>query len=58
MLNPVKRFSVSLSSVTGQVIPDLLKTLAILSDATVRRSAVDQEDLKPYPKSEKKATFL
>ena len=31
----------------------MLKTLAILSDTTVRRSAVDQEDLKPYWKSEK-----
>ena len=26
---------------------------AILSDTTVRRSAVDREDLKPYWKSEK-----
>ena len=26
--------------------PDLLKAIAILSDTTVRRSAVDQEDLK------------
>ena len=34
--------------------PDLLKALAILSDTTVRRSAVYQENLKPYPKSEKK----
>ena len=33
--------------------PDLLKATAILSDTTVRRSAVDQEDLKPYWKSEK-----
>ena len=29
------------------------KTLAILSDITVRRSAVDPEDLKPYWKIEK-----
>ena len=27
---------------------DLLKALAILSDTTVRRSAVDREELKPY----------
>ena len=27
--------------------PDLLQALAILSDTTVRRSAVDREDLKP-----------
>ena len=31
--------------------------LAILSDTTVRRSAVDQEDLKPYWKSEKSPHF-
>ena len=31
--------------------------LAILSDTTVRRSAVDQEDLKPYWKSEKRPHF-
>ena len=36
-----------------RVAPDLLKTLAILLDTTVRRSAVDREDLKPYWKSEK-----
>ena len=29
------------------------KALVILSDTTVRRSAVDREDLKPYWKSEK-----
>ena len=28
--------------------PDLLKALAILSDTTGRRSAVDREDLKSY----------
>ena len=33
--------------------PDLLNALAVLSDTTVRRSAVDLEDLKPYWKSEK-----
>ena len=32
----------------AQVAPDLLKALAILSDLTIRRSAVDPEDLKPY----------
>ena len=35
-----------------KVAPDLLKALAILSDATIRRSAVDQENLKSYEKSE------
>ena len=46
-----------ISSVTAQVAPDLLKALAILSDTTVRRSAVDQKDLKPYWKSEKRPHF-
>ena len=39
------------------VAPDLLKTLAILSDTTARRSAVDREDLKPYWKSQKRPKF-
>ena len=47
-----------ISSATTHVASDLLKALAILSGTTVRRSAVDQEDLKPYSKSEEKATFL
>ena len=37
MPNPVKNLV--------YVAPELIKALAILSDATVRRSAVDQEDL-------------
>ena len=46
MPNPVK--ALDISSVTARVAPDLLlKALAILSDTTVRRSAVDGEDLKP-----------
>ena len=44
--------ALDISSATARVAPDLLKALAILSDTTVRRSAVDQEDLKPYWKSE------
>ena len=36
-----------ISSATAQVAPDLLKALAILPDTTVKRYAVDQEDLKP-----------
>ena len=44
-------------SATARVAPDLLKVLAILSDTTVRRSAVDQKDLKPYWKSEKRPHF-
>ena len=39
------------------VAPDLLKACTIQSDTTVRLSAIDPEDLKPYSKSEK-ATFL
>ena len=44
--------------ITAWVAPDLLKALAIQSDATVRRSAVDWEDLKPYRNSEKDHTSL
>ena len=35
--------ALDISSATASVTADLLKTLAILSDATVRRSAVDWE---------------
>ena len=38
----------AIKSATAQVAPDLLRALAISSDATVRRSAVDSEDLKSY----------
>ena len=48
--------ALDISSATARVAPDLLKALAILSDATVRRSAVDQEDPKPYG-SENKPSF-
>ena len=37
-----------ISSATAQLVPDLLKTPIILSDITVRRFAVEQEDQKPY----------
>ena len=40
--------ALDVSSATAWVSQDLLKALAILSDTTVRRSAVDQEDLEPY----------
>ena len=33
---------------------DLLKSLPILSDTAVRKSAVDRKDLKSYWKSEKR----
>ena len=46
--------SLGLSSATARVAPDLSKVLTTLSDTTVRRSVVDQEDLKPYWKSEKR----
>ena len=42
-----------ISSATDWVTPDLLKDQAILSETTVRRSAVGWEDLKPYWKLEK-----
>ena len=50
--------ALDISSATARVAPDLLKALAILSDATVRRSAVDWEDLKPYWKWEKRPHFI
>ena len=40
--------ALDISIATTRVAPDLLKVLAILSDTTVKRSAADQEDLKPY----------
>ena len=40
---------------TVQVDSDLLKALAILSDTTVKRSALEWEVLKPYWKLEKRA---
>ena len=49
--------ALDISSATARVAPDLLKALATVSDVTVRRSAVDQEDLKPYWKSEKRSNF-
>ena len=45
------------SLATAGVAPDVLKALAILSDTTARKSAVDLEDLKPYWKSEKRSHF-
>ena len=49
--------ALDISSATAQVVPELLKALAILSDTIVRRSAVDREDLKPYWKSKKRPDF-
>ena len=45
--------ALNISSATTRVAPDLLKALAILSDTTVRQSAVNWEDLQPYCQSEK-----
>ena len=45
------------TKVIVRVALDLLKALAILSHKTVIRSVVDQEDVKPYWKSEKKSHF-
>ena len=47
--------ALDISSATARVAPDLLKALAILSDTTVRRSAVDRDvlsstDLEDYEK--------
>ena len=41
----------------AQQAKDLLNALVILSDKTVRRTAVDHEDLKPYQKLEKRPHF-
>ena len=45
--------ALDMSSTTAQVARDLLKAPAILSNTTIRRSAVDWEDLEPYWKSQK-----
>ena len=47
----VKAFNISCTTTT--VVPDLSKLLAILSDMTIKRSAVDRENLNPYWKSGK-----
>ena len=49
--------ALDISSATARVVPGLLKALAILSDVTVKRSAVDRENLKPYWKSGKSTHF-
>ena len=47
--------ALDISSATAWVTTDMLKALAILSDTLIRRSALDQEDIKPYQKSEKRS---
>ena len=49
--------ALEISSSTAPVAPDLLKALTIISDATVIKSVVHREDLKPYCKSEKMSHF-
>ena len=49
--------ALDISSATTRVVPHLLKALAIISDKTVRRNAVDREDLKLYWNSEKRSHF-
>ena len=44
-------------STAVRVAPDLLKALAVVSDAAVRRSAVDREGLTLYWKSEQRSRF-
>ena len=46
-----------ISNVKDRVGPDLWKGLTILSDTTVKRSAVDREDLKPYWSQKKGLIF-
>ena len=45
------------SSTKAQVAPKTLKALAILSNTTIKQSAVESEDLKPYWKLEKRSDF-
>ena len=52
MSNPVKKI------ITARVVPSLFKELAVLSATTVRMSVIDQEELRPYWKSEKSQIFL
>ena len=56
MPNPVK--SLGYIKCHSSSSPRPAKALAILSDTPVRRSAVDQEDLKPYWKLEKRHISL
>ena len=44
----------NISSATARVAPYLFTDLDILSDATVRKSEVDREDLKPCWKLDKR----
>ena len=56
MSNPGK--SLAISHATAQAAPGLLKALGILSPITVKWSSVDQENLIPYWKSDKRPYLL
>ena len=43
----------SLNKSSAWAVPNLLKTLKVLSDTTVRKSSINQEDLKLYWELEK-----
>ena len=45
--SPTLLEALDISKTTVWVDPDLFKTVAILVDTTVRRSAVEEEGLKP-----------
>ena len=46
-----------ISSATARVAADLLKAIVVISDTTVRKSAVDKKDLKQYRKTDKRPHF-
>ena len=48
--------ALDISNAKAGAAPDLLKALVILSDTTIRRSAVDQEDLN-HTGNQKKGYF-
>ena len=48
--------ALDISNAKARAAPDLLKALVILSDATIRRSAVDEEDLN-HTGNQKKGYF-
>ena len=49
--------ALDISNASASVAPDVLKALALLSDTTMKRSVVDQEDLKTYWKSQNRPHF-
>ena len=49
--------ALDISNAKARAAPDLLKALVILSDTTIRRSAVDQEDLNHTENQKKRLLF-